>query len=381
MVELVKSSATMRVTHIEEARMRGDDHQQAGMWSYISPEQRVPADHPLRPIRAMVDAILTELSPEFAKLYSPLGRPSIPPEKLLRGLLLQVLYSTRSERLLMEQLDYNLLFRWFVGLNMDDPVWDATVFTKNRERLLAGDIAQAFFTRVLAQARQRGLLSDEHFTVDGTLIEAWASVKSFKKTGASDGPPPEDPGNPTVNFHGERRSNATHGSTTDPDARLARKATGQEAKLAYQGHVLMENRYGLAVEGCVTRASGYGERAAALEMLGHVASTHRVTVGADKGYDTRDFVEALRLVQVTPHVAQNTTNRSSAIDRRTTRHAGYEGSQWKRKRVEEIFGWLKTVGLLRKTRHRGRARVSWMFIFSLAAYNLVRIRNLAEAPG
>jgi len=381
MVELVKSSATMRVTHIEEARMRGDDHQQAGMWSYISPEQRVPADHPLRPIRAMVDAILTELSPEFAKLYSPLGRPSIPPEKLLRGLLLQVLYSTRSERLLMEQLDYNLLFRWFVGLNMDDPVWDATVFTKNRERLLAGDIAQAFFTRVLAQARQRGLLSDEHFTVDGTLIEAWASVKSFKKTGASDGPPPEDPGNPTVNFHGERRSNATHGSTTDPDARLARKATGQEAKLAYQGHVLMENRYGLAVEGCVTRASGYGERAAALEMLGHVASRHRVTVGADKGYDTRDFVEALRLVQVTPHVAQNTTNRSSAIDRRTTRHAGYEGSQWKRKRVEEIFGWLKTVGLLRKTRHRGRARVSWMFIFSLAAYNLVRIRNLAEATG
>jgi len=381
MVELVKSSATMRVTHIEEARMRGDDHQQAGMWSYISPEQRVPADHPLRPIRAMVDAILTELSPEFAKLYSPLGRPSIPPEKLLRGLLLQVLYSTRSERLLMEQLDYNLLFRWFVGLNMDDPVWDATVFTKNRERLLAGDIAQAFFTRVLAQARQRGLLSDEHFTVDGTLIEAWASVKSFKKTGASDGPPPEDPGNPTVNFHGERRSNATHGSTTDPDARLARKATGQEAKLAYQGHVLMENRYGLAVEGCVTRASGYGERAAALEMLGHVASRHRVTVGADKGYDTRDFVEALRLVQVTPHVAQNTTNRSSAIDRRTTRHAGYEGSQWKRKRVEEIFGWLKTVGLLRKTRHRGRARVSWMFIFSLAAYNLIRIRNLAEATG
>ena len=361
--------------------MRGDDHQQAGMWSYISPEQRVPADHPLRPIRAMVDAILAELSPEFAKLYSPLGRPSIPPEKLLRGLLLQVLYSTRSERLLMEQLDYNLLFRWFVGLNMDDPVWDATVFTKNRERLLAGDIAQAFFTRVLAQARQRGLLSDEHFTVDGTLIEAWASLKSFKPKGAADGPPPDDPGNPTVNFHGERRSNVTHGSTTDPDARLFRKATGHEAKLAYQGHVLMENRYGLAVEGCVTRASGYGERAAALEMLGHVATTHRVTVGADKGYDTRDFVEALRLVQVTPHVAQNTTNRSSAIDRRTTRHAGYGGSQWKRKRVEEIFGWLKTVGLLRKTRHRGRARVSWMFIFSLAAYNLVRIRNLAEATG
>ena len=361
--------------------MRGDDHQQAGMWSYISPEQRVPLDHPLRPIRAMVDAILVELSPAFGTLYSSVGRPSIPPEKLLRALLLQVLYSTRSERLLMEQLDYNLLFRWFVGLNMDDPVWDATVFTKNRERLLAGDIAQAFFTRVLAQARQRGLLSDEHFTVDGTLIEAWASLKSFKQKGAADVPPPDDPGNPTVNFHGERRSNVTHGSTTDPDARLARKAKGHEAKLAYQGHVLMENRHGLAVEGCVTRASGYGERAAALEMLGHVATTHRVTVGADKGYDTRDFVEALRLVQVTPHVAQHTTNRSSAIDRRTTRHAGYGVSQGKRKRVEEIFGWLKTVGLLRKTRHRGRARVSWMFIFGLAAYNLVRIRNLAEAAG
>jgi transposase len=328
----------------------------------------------------MVDTVLADLSPEFAKLYSPVGRPSIPPEKLLRALLLQVLYSTRSERLLMEQLDYNLLFRWFVGLNMDDPIWDATVFTKNRERLLAGDIAQAFFARVLAQARQRGLLSDEHFTVDGTLIEAWASLKSFKR---KDAPvdPPDDPGNPTVDFHGERRSNVTHASTTDPDARLARKAKGHEAKLAYQGHVLMENRHGLAVEGCVTRASGYGERAAALEMLGQVAVTRRVTVAADKGYDTRDFVEAVRLLQVTPHVAQNTSKRSSAIDRRTTRHAGYGVSQWKRKRVEEIFGWLKTVGLLRKTRHRGRARVRWMFLFGLAAYNLVRIRNLAAATG
>jgi IS5 family transposase len=254
------------------------------------------------------------------------------------------------------------------------------VFTKNRERLLAGDIAQAFFARVLAQARQRGLLSDEHFTVDGTLIEAWASLKSFKR---KDAPvdPPDDPGNPTVDFHGERRSNVTHASTTDPDARLARKAKGHEAKLAYQGHVLMENRHGLAVEGCVTRASGYGERAAALEMLGQVAVTRRVTVAADKGYDTQDFVEAVRLLQVTPHVAQNTSKRSSAIDRRTTRHAGYGVSQWKRKRVEEIFGWLKTVGLLRKTRHRGRARVRWMFLFGLAAYNLVRIRNLAAATG
>jgi transposase len=360
--------------------MRGDDRQQAAMWSYISPEQRVPPDHPLRPIRAMVDRALTELSSEFARLYAPVGRPSIAPEKLLRALLLQVLYSVRSERLLMEQLDYNLLFRWFVGLNMDDPVWDATVFTKNRERLLAGNIAQAFFERVLAPARQRGLLSDEHFTVDGTLVEAWASLKSFK---AKDAPPtvPDDPGNPTVNFHGERRSNTTHGSTTDPDARLARKGNGHEAKLAYQGHVLMDNRHGLAVEGCLTRASGYAERAAALEMLGHQATGRRITVGADKGYDTRDFVHAVRLLQVTPHVAQNTTHRSSAVDARTTRHSGYDVSQWKRKRVEEIFGWLKTVGLLRKTRHRGRRRVDWMFIFSLAAYNLVRIRNLAEATG
>src|SRR2546426_714194 len=235
MVELVEGSATMRVTHIEEARMRGDDRQRAGIWSYLSPEQRVPHAHPLRPIRAMVDAILAELSPEFAPLYSPVGRPSIPPEKLLRALLLQVLYSTRSERLLMEQLDYNLLFRWFVGLTMDDPIWDPTVFTKNRERLLAGDIAQAFFARVLAQARQRSLLSDEHFTVDGTLIEAWASLKSFKQKDAPSGPPPDDPGNPTVDFHGERRSNLTHGSTTDPDARLWRKAKGHEAGSPIRG--------------------------------------------------------------------------------------------------------------------------------------------------
>ena len=360
--------------------MRGDDRQQAGMWSYLSPEQRVPADHPLRPIRAMVDTVLAELSPEFAKLYSPVGRPSIPPEKLLRALLLQVLYSTRSERLLMEQLDYNLLFRWFVGLNMDDPIWDPTVFTKNRERLLAGDIAQIFFARVLAQARERGFLSDEHFTVDGTLIEAWASLKSFQKKNTPSAPP-DDPGNPTVDFHGERRSNVTHVSTTDADARLARKGKGQAAQLSYQGHVLMENRHGLAVEGCVTRASGYGERAAALEMLGHLGSAGRIRVGADKGYDTRDFVAALRLLQVTPHVAQNTSHRTSAIDQRTTRHAGYVESQRKRKRVEEIFGWLKTIGLLRKTRHRGRRRVNWMFVFGLAAYNLVRIRNLTEATG
>jgi IS5 family transposase len=245
----------------------------------------------------------------------------------------------------MEQLDYNLLFRWFVGLAMDDPIWDATVFTKNRERLLRGDIARAFFERVRAQGAQRGLLSDEHFTVDGTLIDAWASLKSFQRTDATP-PPPEDPGNPTVNFHGERRRNATHASTTDPQALLYRKGAGREAKLCYQGHVLMENRHGLAVDGCLTPANGYGERAAALAMIGPWAESRRVTVGADKAYDTRDFVGALRLLQVTPHVAQNTSNRSSAIDERTTRHAGYEVSQQKRKRIEEIFGWLKTIGLM-----------------------------------
>ena len=356
--------------------MRGDGPgPQSHMWSYVPLEQRVPADHPLRPLRAMVDVVLRELSPAFDQLYSKVGRPSIPPEHLLRALLLQVLYSVRSERLLMEQLDYNLLFRWSVGLAMDDPIWDATVFTKNRERLLRGDIARAFFERVRAHAEQRGLLSDEHFTVDGTLIDAWASLKSFQR---KDAPPatPDDPGNPTVNFHGERRSNATHASTTDPQALLYRKGNRQEAKLRYQGHVLMENRHGLAVDGCLTAADGYGERAAGLEMIGDMAATRRITLAADKAYDTRDFVEALRLLQVTPHVAQNTTNRSSAIDGRTTRHPGYVVSQQKRKRIEEIFGWLKTIGLMRQTHFRGRRRVGWMFVFSLAVYNLVRIRNL-----
>jgi len=349
------------------------------MWSYVPLEQRVPADHPLRPLRAMVDVVLRELSPQFDRLYSKVGRPSIPPEHLLRALLLQVLYSVRSERLLMEQLDYNLLFRWFVGLAMDDRIWDATVFTKNRERLLRGDIARAFFERVRAQAEQRGLLSDEHFTVDGTLIDAWASLKSFTRKDAP-APPPDDPGNPTVNFHGERRSNATHASTTDPQALLYRKGARREAKLCYQGHVLMDNRHGLAVDGRLTAADGYGERAAALEMIGPAAEHHRVTLGADKAYDIGAFVAALRLLRVTPHVAQNTSRRSSALDERTTRHVGYAVSQQKRKRIEEIFGWLKTIGLLRQTRHRGRRRVGWMFVFSLAVYNLVRIRNLMEQP-
>ena len=354
--------------------MRGDEDAQAEVWSYIPLEQRVPADHPLRPMRVMVDAVLVELSPQFNQLYARVGRPSIPPEHLLRALLLQILYSVRSERLLMEQLDYNLLFRWFVGLKADDRIWDATVFTKNRQRLLDGDIARAFFNRVVAHARERGLLSDEHFTVDGTLIEAWASLKSFKSKGTPPAPP-DDPGNPTVNFHGERRSNATHASSTDPEARLFRKGNAHEAKLYYQGHVLMENRHGLAVDGSLTPATGFAEREQALAMATQLPAG--ATLGADKSYDTRDFVDGLRGLAVTPHVAQNTTKRSSAIDGRTTRHTSYLVSQHERKRIEEIFGWLKQIGLLRKTRHRGVARVGWMFTFGLAVYNLIRMRNLA----
>ena len=364
--------------------MRGHDEHQESMFSYISPEKRVPSDHPLRPLRTMVDAALQELSPNFARLYSRYGRPSIAPEKLLRALLLQVLYSVRSERLLMEQLGYNLLFRWFVGLNVDDEVWDVTVFTKNRERLLEGEIAEAFFEQVVEQARGQGLLSDEHFTVDGTLIQAWAGQKSFRarKTADKDGPPPAPQGesNPTVNFHGERRSNATHQSTTDPEARLYKKSAGREAKLSYLGHVLAENRNGLVVETRVTTATGTAEREAALEMIEvQTGGRRRVTMGGDKGYDVHGFVAAVRELQVTPHVAQNDTYRRSAIDERTTRHAGYASSQRKRKRVEEVFGWLKTIALLRQTRHRGRERVAWMFTFAAAVYNLVRMRNLTAA--
>jgi len=355
--------------------MRGDDRQQAAMFSYISPEARVPQDHPLRAIRALVDEVLGELSPRFETLYARVGRPSIPPEKLLRAQLLQVLYSVRSERQLMEQLDYNLLFRWFVGLNMDDAVWDPTVFTKNRQRLLDGEVAMAFLERVVAQARRRGLLSGEHFTVDGTLLEAWAGLKSSKRKGETPRPP-DDRGNPTVNFHGEKRSNDTHVSTTDPDARLARKGDTREAKLSYAGHAVIDNRHGLVVNAVATQATGTAERDAAIEMAS--ALPDGATLGADKGYDTRGFVEALRSLTVTPHVAQNTSNRSSAIDGRTTRHAGYLVSQQKRKLIEEVFGWLKTVGLMRKLRHRGTRRVDWMFTFATAVYNLVRIRNLTE---
>jgi len=358
--------------------MRGTDHQQSSMFSYISAEQRVPKDHPLRAIRVMADAALAQVGPCFDTIYARSGRPSIAPEKLLRALLLQVLYTVRSERLLMEQLDYNFLFRWFVGLSIDDPVWDVTVFTKNRERLLEGEVAEGFFTAVVDQARAQGLLSDEHFTVDGTLIEAWAGHKSFKRKDNPDRhTPPDDPGNPSVDFHGERRSNLTHQSTTDPEARLARKGAGKEAKLSYAGHVLMENRNGIAVNGCVTQATGRAEPQAAIAMVEAIPGWHRITLGADKGYDRKEFVEQLRDHQVTPHLACKST---TVIDERTTRHLGYLISQQKRKRIEEIFGWLKTVAGLRKTRHRGAARVGWMFRFALAAYNLVRMRNLLAAP-
>ncbi len=357
--------------------MRGDDPRPTAMWSYLSPEARVPQDHPLRPLREMTDRALAALSPLFGRLYAKTGRPSIPPEKLLRALVLQLLYSIRSERLLMEELDYNLLFRWFVGLSADDPVWDVSVFTKNRERLLAGAVAQAFFAAVLAQAKERDLLSDEHFSVDGTLLEAWAGQKSFR--------PKDGSGTPTSggqgDFKGERRRNDTHRSTTDPEARLYKKAPGQEAKLAYLGHVLMENRNGLAVAGALTTATGTAEREAALALLGPKCRRRRgITLGCDKAYDTADFVRSCRERGVTPHVAQHTTNRRSAIDGRTTRHAGYAMSQAARRRGERIFGWLKPVALLRKVRHRGRRRVGWMFILGLAVYDLVRLRTLlAEA--
>jgi transposase len=360
--------------------MRGEDRQQTQLFSYVAPDRRVPPDHPLRPIRVMVDAALEQLAPRLAALYSHTGRPSVPPEQLLRALLLQVFYSVRSEALLMEQLDYNLLFRWFVGLSMDDPIWDATTFTKNRNRLLEGEIAREFFAAVTDQARAQGLLSDEHFTVDGTLLEAWASQKSFRRT---DGPPPpsdDDPGNPTVNFHGERRSNATHQSTTDPEARLCRKGKGREAKLAYLGNLLMDNREGLAVGAQVSIAEGAAETLGALELVEALEErAGRITVGGDKLFDNEAFVEGMRFLGATPHVAQNTSGRRSRIDARTTRHPGYAVSQVKRKRIEEIFGWLKTVALLRKVRHRGRAMVEWIFTFAVAAYNLVRIRNLTSA--
>jgi transposase len=362
--------------------MRGGDGRQAGMFSYISPEKRVPQNHPLRPILEMVDEALREMSARFGDLYSWTGRPSIAPEKLLRALLLQILYTVRSERLLMEQLEYNLLFRWFVGLSMDEEVWDPTVFTKNRERLLEGDIAEEFFERVLSQARARKLLSDEHFSVDGTLIEAWASHKSFRPKdpdgAGAPGTGSEAGGNTEVDFHGHKRKNDTHQSTTDPEAKLYKKSKGSEAKLAYLGHVLMENRNGLVVNARLTEANGFAEREAALEMVSELPETGRVTLGGDKGFDEARFVDGLRASGVTPHISQ-CTKKPSALDQRTTRHRGYELSLRTRKRIEEIFGWMKTIGVMRKTRHRGKMRVGWMFTFTAAAYNLVRMRNLAAA--
>jgi len=360
--------------------MRGIDHQQADMYSYLSPEARVRADHPLRAIRAMADQALANMSERFDGMYAKTGRPSIPPEKLLRAQLIQMLYSVRSERLLMEEIDYSMLFRWFVGMNLDEPVWDVTVFTKNRDRLLEGDVAREFLCEVVEQARRKNLTSDEHFTVDGTLIEAWASLKSFQRKDQKN-TPPEDPGNPTVNFHGEKRSNETHGSTTDPDALLARKGSGKEAKLSYNGNLLTENRNGFIITTEVFQANGTAERDAGLVMLEQIPGGHRITVGADKAYDTRDFVSECRNMKVTPHVAQNTKRSGgSAIDGRTARHEGYAVSQKKRKRVEECFGWLKTIALMRKVRHRGIEKVGWVFTFAAAAYNLVRMRKLLASP-
>jgi transposase len=361
--------------------MRGHDHQQADMYSYLSPEQRVRENHPLRKIRVMADEALASMSERFDGMYAKTGRPSIPPEKLLRAQLIQMLYSIRSERLLMEEIDYSMLFRWFVGMNLDEPVWDATVFTKNRDRLLEGDVAREFLAEVVRQAQTKGLTSDEHFTVDGTLIEAWASLKSLQRKDQKNGPPPDDPGNPTVDFHGEKRSNQTHESTTDPDALLARKGNGKEAKLSYNGNLLTENRNGLIVNTETLQANGTAERDAALLMLEQISGTDRVTVGGDKGFDTKDFVAECRHLNITPHLAQNVKrNGGSAIDVRTTRHAGYAISQRKRKRIEECFGWMKTIALVRKVRHRGIEKVGWIFTFAAAAYNLVRMRNLLARP-
>src|SRR5216683_5331302 len=344
--------------------MRGQDKQQADLFSYLSPEARVRKDHPLRAIRAMADQALESMSERFDAMYAKMGRPSIPPEKLLRAQLIQMLYTVRSERLLMEEIDYSMLFRWFVGMNLDEPVWDVTVFTKNRNRLLEGDVAREFLCEVIAQAQSKGLTSDEHFTVDGTLIEAWASLKSFQRKDHKSGPP-DDPGNPTVNFHGETRSNDTHESTTDADALLARKGNGKEAKLSYNGNLLTENRNGLIVNTEVFQANGTAERDAALVMLEQIPGTKQVTVGGDKAYDTADFVAECRNLKVTPHVAQNLERPGgSAIDDRTTKHPGYAISQRKRKRIEECFGWLKTIALMRKVRHRGVCKVDWIFTFA-----------------
>lgn len=359
--------------------MRGKDARHDGLFSYVRPDSRIPQDHPLRAIRRIADAALISLSPEFDALYAREGRPSIPPEKLLRALLLQAFYTVRSERQLMEQLDYNLLFRWFVGLSVDDPVWDPTVFSKNRDRLLAGEVAAGFLTAVLNLPDVEKLLSKEHFSVDGTLIQAWASMKSFRRKDGTD--QPAGPGrNGTRDFHKDKRSNQTHASTTDPEARLAKKAKGKEAKLAFTGHLLMENRNGLVVDARVTQASGTAEPECAVAMLGDVPGGGRITVGADKAYDRANFVEQARGLNVTPHVAQNINEqRGSNIDGRTTHHPGYAASQVIRKRIEEANGWIKCVGGMVQTKFRGVARVGWMFQLKAAAYNLIRLPKLLAA--
>ena len=363
--------------------MRGGDERSGELFSYVDLEARVRADHPLQAIRAIVNDALTALEREFAALYAPVGRPSIPPEKLLRAMLLQAFYSIRSERQLMERLEYDLLFRWFVGIGVDDAAWDHSTFSKNRDRLLDGDIAAKFLAAVLAQPRVRRLLSTDHFSVDGTLIEAWASLKSFKPRDEPDNEPPAGGGrNAESDFHGQKRRNETHASTTDPDTRLYRKGPGKEAKLSFMGHGLMENRSGLLVDACVTRADGHAERVAALHMIEpHAERPRAVTLGADKAYDAEDFINELRSMRVTPHVAQNVSGRRSTIDGRTTRHGGYLISQRIRKRIEEAFGWMKTVAGQEKTRFRGIRRVGFAFTFAAAAYNLMRLPKLLVEPG
>ena len=363
--------------------MRGIETKQNSLFSYVSQERRIAEHHPMRKLRELVDPIVEKMSPVFDAMYADVGRPSIPPEYLLRASLVQILYSIRSERLLMEELDYNLLFRWFVGLSMDDAVWDHSVFSKNRDRLLEADIARQFLHHVVALARDHQLLSDEHFTVDGTLIEAWAGQKSFVK---KDAPKPhqktDDPGNPSIDFHGEERTNDTHQSTTDPEARLYRKGKGKESKLSFLGHVVMDNRHGLVVSTSYTGATGTAERTAGSTMMKKVKGKRkrRLTLGADKNYDTKDFLEEMKRLNITLHAAQNTKRRGgSALDRRTTRHPGYELSQWKRKLVEEIFGWEKTIGLLRKIKYKGLRLGGWIFTFTNAVYNLLRIRNIIGA--
>ena len=362
--------------------MRGGDERSGELFSYVDLEQRVRADHPLRAIRGIVNVALAALEKDFAALYAPIGRPSVAPEKLLRAMLLQAFYSIRSERLLMERLEYDLLFRWFVGIGVDDPAWDHSTFSKNRDRLLEGDIAAKFLAAILAQPQVKRLLSRDHFSVDGTLIEAWASMKSFKPKDGSDNEPPAGGGrNAEADFHGHKRTNETHASTTDPDARLYKKGKGKEAKLCFMGHGLMENRNGLLIDACLTLADGHAERVAALAMIEPWADRPRaITLGADKAYDAEDFVNELRAMRVTPHVAQNTAGRRSAIDGRTTRHPGYVVSQRMRQRIEEAFGWIKTVAGHSKTRLRGRNRVGWAYTFAAAAYNLVRLPKLLAAP-